>query len=73
MMESTGVSAYRESGIPLTVRDSGDFARLAFSGLDLVPPGVVLLSEWWPEEAGPRPLPSEVNYYGGVGRKPGRA
>jgi S-adenosyl methyltransferase len=73
MMESTAVSAYRESGIPLTVRDSGDFARLAFSGLDLVPPGVVLLSEWRPEEAGPRPLPSEVNYYGGVGRKPGRA
>jgi hypothetical protein len=51
-------------------RDSGEFARLAFGGLELVPPGVVLVSEWRPNVAGPRPTPAEVNCYGGVARKP---
>jgi hypothetical protein len=35
----------RSAGIAMQRRDSGEFARLAFSGLDLVPPGVVLVSE----------------------------
>jgi S-adenosyl methyltransferase len=56
-------------GIQLGTRDSDEFAELAFSGLELVPPGVVLVSEWRPEDAGPRPLPSEVSVYGGVARK----
>jgi hypothetical protein len=60
---------YRSSGVPLQVRDSDEFARMAFSGLDLVPPGVVLVSEWRPEGAGPRPMAAEVNIYGGVARK----
>ena len=60
---------YRSSGVPLQVRDSTEFAALAFSGLELVPPGVVLVSEWRPEDPGPRPAPSEVNCYGGVARK----
>jgi hypothetical protein len=51
-------------------RDSDEFARLAFSGLELVPPGVVLVSDWRPVGGGPRPAPSEVNVYGGVARKP---
>jgi len=33
----------QESGIRSQPRDSSEFAALAFSGLDLVPPGVVLL------------------------------
>ena len=70
----TGAAAttrtYRSSGVPLQVRDSDEFARLAFDGLDLVPPGVVLVSEWRPDTTGPRPAPSEVNVYGGVARKP---
>jgi len=61
---------YRSSGVPLQLRDSDEFARLAFAGLDLVPPGVVLVSEWRPEGSGPRPAPAEVNCYGGVARKP---
>jgi SAM-dependent methyltransferase len=70
--ESAGAKAtraYRSSGVPWQPRDSGDFASLAFAGLDLVPPGVVLVSEWRPEGDSPRPLPSEVNCYGGVARK----
>jgi S-adenosyl methyltransferase len=62
--------AYRAPGITFQPRDSGDFARLAFAGLDLVPPGVVLASEWHPEDDAPRPPAAEVSCYGGVGRKP---
>ena len=51
-------------------RSSDEFARLAFTGQQLVPPGVVLVSEWRPTGDGPRPSPAEVNCYGGVGRKP---
>ena len=67
---SAGQNAYRASGVTMAPRDSSDFARLAFSGLDLVPPGVVLISEWRPEGDGPRPSPAEVGIYGGVARKP---
>jgi SAM-dependent methyltransferase len=62
--------AYREAGIPVQLRDSDDFARLAFSGLELVPPGVVLVSEWRRTGSSPHPAPAEVNCYGGMARKP---
>jgi hypothetical protein len=67
---AAGARAYRAAGLPAQLRDSGQFARLAFSGLDLVPPGVVLVSEWRPEGDGPRPTPAEVSWYGGVARIP---
>jgi hypothetical protein len=51
-------------------RDSSEFAALAFRDLELVPPGVVSVSEWRPETSEPRPALAEVNCYGGVGRKP---
>jgi hypothetical protein len=38
-----------------------ELADIAFAGLDLMPPGVVAVSEWRPEE---------VACYGGAGRKP---
>jgi len=63
------MDAYRAAGLPAQARDSGDFARLAFAGLELVPPGVVLVSEWRPESGSPRPAPAELSLYGGVGRK----
>jgi S-adenosyl methyltransferase len=66
---SAGQRTMRGAGIAMQKRDADEFARLAFSGLELVPPGVVLVSEWRPEDAGPLPLPSEVNCYGGVARK----
>jgi SAM-dependent methyltransferase len=65
----TVARASSESGIPFRFRDSSDFAQLAFSGLDLVPPGVVLVSEWRREDEGPFPTPAEVSCYGGVARK----
>jgi S-adenosyl methyltransferase len=65
-----GQRAYLKAGLSMNTRDADDFASLAFSGLDLVPPGVVLVSEWRPETNAPRPTPAEVSCYGGVARKP---
>jgi hypothetical protein len=56
-------------GISAQWRDGDEFARMAFTGLEMVPPGVVLVSEWRPDDAGPRPAPVEVSFYGGVARK----
>jgi hypothetical protein len=67
---ATGARAYRAAGLPAQLRDSDQFAQLAFSGLELVRPGVVLVSEWRPEVSGPRPTPAEVSWYGGVARVP---
>jgi hypothetical protein len=61
--------AYRSGGIPGQLRDSDEFARLAFTGLQLVPPGVRLVSEWRPEGTALRLSPAEVSVYGGVARK----
>jgi hypothetical protein len=60
---------YHQAGIPARWRDSGEFARLAFAGLEMVPPGVVPVSEWRPDSDGPRPAPAEVSVYGGAGIK----
>jgi hypothetical protein len=67
---SAGQQVMRSAGIVMQKRDSGDFAKLAFTGLELVPPGVVLVSQWRRDATGPVPAPHEVNCYGGVGRKP---
>jgi hypothetical protein len=62
--------AYSRGGMRGAIRTSDEFDELAFSGLELVDPGVVLVSEWRPDADAIRPLPSEVNTYGGVARKP---
>jgi hypothetical protein len=67
---SAGQQTMREAGMSMQKRDSDVFADLAFPGLELVPPGVVLASEWRPGEIAPRPLPFEVNCYAGIARKP---
>ena len=60
---------YRAAGISAQWRDRDEFAELAFTGLEMVPPGVVLVSEWRPEGTALRPSPVEVSFYGGVARK----
>jgi S-adenosyl methyltransferase len=60
----------RSAGVSAQFRDSSDFARFAFSGLRLVPPGVVSLPEWRPPAGGMFPPAAEVSVYGGVARKP---
>jgi hypothetical protein len=64
------VRTYQAAGLPAQARVSDDFAELAFRGLELVDPGLVLVSEWRPEDGGPRPPASEVNWYGAIARKP---
>jgi hypothetical protein len=63
-------SSYRAGGVPVQVRPVDEFIRLAFDGLEMVEPGVELVSEWRPEGDGPRPSAAEVSWYGGVARKP---
>ena len=64
-----GQQVYLDAGITMHSRDADQFARLAFTGLEMVPPGVVLVSEWRPDSRAPRPTPAEVSCYGGVARK----
>jgi len=66
---AAGVRAYQAGGVTVQARDSGEFAALAFRGLELVPPGVVSVSEWRPAPGEPRPTLAEVSCYGGTGRK----
>ncbi|MFB4304143.1 SAM-dependent methyltransferase [Actinomadura sp. NTSP31] len=62
--------AYRNGGVPAQARTRDSFTALAFDGLDLVDPGVTLVSEWRPDDDGPRPPADQVNWYGGLARKP---
>ena len=64
------IRAYAQGGIPGQGRDADEFADLVFSGLTLVPPGVVLVSEWRPEPGAILPLAAEVGSNGGAARKP---
>ncbi len=66
-----GVQAVQRAGVPFQTRTAEEFARLGFCHLELVPPGLVVVSEWRPEHPDDlRPKPSEVAYYGAVGKKP---
>ena len=65
-----GQQAMQRAGITMQKRNSAEFEALAFRGLDLVPPGLVLVSEWRADVSRSRPTPAEVNCYGGVARKP---
>jgi len=65
-----GVQAYRDAGLPVAPRDADDFARVAFQNLTMVPPGVVIVPDWRPDTAEPRPSAAEVSCYGGVAFKP---
>jgi S-adenosyl methyltransferase len=62
--------AYSDGGLRGALRNPEKFADLAFSGLEMVDPGVVLVSEWRPDAGVLRPRASEVNTYCGVARKP---
>jgi hypothetical protein len=64
------VATYRKSGVTAQARTAADFGRLAFSGLKLVDPGVVLVSEWRATGTDPRPSAEEVSAYGAVAYKP---
>ena len=62
--------AYERGGMRGALRTADEFAELVFPGLTLVPPGVVLVSEWRPEPGTPLPSAAEVGTNGAVARKP---
>jgi hypothetical protein len=62
--------AYRAGGLWAGARTAEEFGRLVFPGLELVHPGLVLISDWRPSGAEPPPLASEVSSNGAVARKP---
>jgi len=61
---------YTRSGVGIIGRDADVFADLVFNGLTLVPPGVVVVSEWRPEPGAILPAPADVSINGAVARKP---
>ncbi|HVT66852.1 MAG TPA: SAM-dependent methyltransferase [Trebonia sp.] len=66
-----GIQAVQRAGVPFRSRTAAEFADLFLTGVKLVPPGLVPVSEWRPEqEPGLIPLPAEVGYLGAVARKP---
>jgi hypothetical protein len=62
--------AYEDGGVRGALRTADEFADLVFPGLTLVPPGVVLVSEWRPEPGTMVPTAAEVGTNGAVARKP---
>ena len=61
---------YRAGGLWAEARTAADFGRTFFTGLDLVDPGLVPISEWRPAAGAPAPSLREVSSNGAVGRKP---
>jgi hypothetical protein len=62
--------AYTRGGVDVIGRDHDRFADLIFRGLTLVPPGVVVVSEWRPEPDTLLPPRADVSNNGAVARKP---
>jgi O-methyltransferase involved in polyketide biosynthesis len=64
-----GVAAYNARGIPTKARDRAE-VKSFFNGLELLDPGVTLVSHWHPDEAAGRVGDTHVHMYGGVAVKP---
>ncbi|MEV4320055.1 SAM-dependent methyltransferase [Actinocrispum sp. NPDC049592] len=61
---------YADAGFPGWFR-SYEQIEAMFTGLELLPPGLVTLADWWPDGPRLRPLaPVQRLLVGGVGRKP---
>jgi hypothetical protein len=63
-------NVYTRSGVGIIGRDADVFADLVFKGLTLVPPGVVVVSEWRPEPGALLPPRADVSVNGAIARKP---
>ncbi|WP_021591858.1 MULTISPECIES: SAM-dependent methyltransferase [Actinomadura] len=62
-------AGYRDDGVRTQARTAAEFERLVFTdqGLDLVSPGVVLVSRWRRgADEPPAPTPAEVSAYGAL-------
>ena len=64
-----GNQQYGSSGIPIRSRTRADVEAL-FDGLELVEPGITLVTHWHPDEQAKAVDDAHVYLYGGVGIKP---
>jgi O-methyltransferase involved in polyketide biosynthesis len=64
-----GNAAYKNSGIPIRSRTRAEVQGL-FEGLDLIDPGVALVTHWHPDDEARAVDDSHVYMYGGVALKP---
>ncbi|MGW6461952.1 SAM-dependent methyltransferase [Streptomyces sp. NPDC055078] len=62
------VEIYRNGGVPLQMRSRAEFAAF-FDGLELIGPGVQLVSDWNPEPGDQEPGGMPAPLYGGVAVK----
>ncbi|MDI6410186.1 SAM-dependent methyltransferase [Streptomyces albus] len=66
---NNAVAAYRAGGIEAQVRSHGEILPF-FAGLELLEPGLVLITDWHPETSPFRPpAKNDVSFYGGLARK----
>ncbi|MEU8799428.1 SAM-dependent methyltransferase [Spirillospora sp. NPDC048819] len=66
-------AGYRDDGVRTQPRTAAEFERLVFTGqaLELVQPGVVLVSQWRRDPAEPpAPTPAQVSAYGALAKLP---
>jgi hypothetical protein len=63
-------AVYTRGGVGVVGRDADVFADLVFKGLTLVPPGVLVVSEWRPEPGALLPPRADVSMNGAVAQKP---
>ncbi len=62
--------SYRSAGIAFQYRARAEFERFV-DGLELVPPGIVPMTEWRPEgDTTDGPSPAQASAYAALGRKP---
>ncbi|KOT46771.1 methyltransferase [Streptomyces caelestis] len=62
------VDIYRKSGVPAQVRSRDEFSKF-FTGLDLIDPGVQLVTDWHPD-SDQEFIDEQVPLYVGVAQKP---
>ncbi|MGF1428881.1 SAM-dependent methyltransferase [Kitasatospora sp. LaBMicrA B282] len=64
-----GSAIYRSTAAPLTLRERDRVARF-FDGLELLPPGLVTVAQWRPDQP-PADTDARTAFWAGVARKPG--
>ncbi|AGL18284.1 hypothetical protein L083_4774 [Actinoplanes sp. N902-109] len=58
---------YRRQGVTMRVRPRTEIERF-FTGLELVDPGLAIVSAWRPDDDPPAPTDAQVSVYGGVAK-----
>jgi hypothetical protein len=69
---NAAIDEYNDTGAaPYRLRSIGQIRRL-FDGFDAVPPGIVRIQQWRPDDSSAA-MPQDIHAWGAVARKPSRA